>query len=661
MISDIISLPYKLKGNRENQVMIQKISILALTIIIAFSILPACSDVTNAPSHPALNGEAAIPAPGTHQLAGLWDVEVIPDGAGSAEVIFKPLRSSQVHLNVVGIMESGGGPAVGIIPPVTLADGILDVNIQLTHPFPDLDKFTGFDVRGILIGHGSIGGFSESMFYAGVNDMDLLNADGHTRLWNPTEYTGSGYIDGALGKPDSIANFTANLNGYKYFADDLTSDMPLGIMLTANRGAFTAGSSNVRHYRIRLGNQGLTFQYAVDANWWTPTEPIEVPGSFDVERANCPEPYHIDLFMSPGIHGDGGSSEMMVNIFDWQKDVEAVYVEAPLLTEDIIELGDPVDNGNFVTYSGTLTNTLLPLSEEVDVLVYARGTDPVSSTVYTDYHLYRLPVPRVPETGVTITIQDDMAYKTIGVEYEYGGRNYDYSNSDPAPVDYNDTSGPWFFASIPNEISATREAIDTGDPEVADFAGDFSSAVTHFFRTQGMIGGDTNELYQAEMHNESTNRLSLYGVYSNEELIEGVQALPLDPPINFQYPMDTSTHYLVEKTYVIIPILLNFTVSFEVWGLGEGVAFVPVDPGLYGWGWDTQAALLTRTVAYFETGGVMGMGPLGKALMYEWIADDGTFFGSVTSGNPEGVDPNFDDGTYEITGAAGATALRSIL
>lgn len=633
--------------------MIRKLIQIALILIPAIFLAVSCAGGDRAPVEPAVNSFDQDHS--SRQLWGIWDVEVIPDGSGSAEVIFEPARQSQVHMNVVGLVESGGGAAVGVEPPVVVEDSILDVDIRLTHPF-DIDRFTGFDVRGILIGHGSYGGFSESLFYAGPNDMELMNADGHTSLWNPTDYKGSGYRDGKLGTPDAIANFTATLNGYKYFSDDLTPNMSVSDMLTTKRGAFGAGMSNVRHYTIRLGDKGLSFQYAIDANWWKPTEPVEIPDSFDVERANCPEPYHLDLWVGPGITRDGGSADFHLDVYDWQKDVTTVFLEAPLLTDDVMTLEDPEDFGDYVRFTGTLSNDNLPDFEQAEILVYARGVDPVSSTTYTDYHLYHLPLAAIPDGGVVITVQDDMSYKTIGNSYEYGGSSYDYSVGNAPPVDYEDHDGVWDFTGIPNDESGIREVLDKTDPEVAPFAGDFSPHVTHFFKTQWLIEDQTRDLYQAESHNEDARILRLWGIYEEQDL-EG--SVPFDPPIDFEYPMDIDTHYSVDREYTVIPILLTLKISYETWGIGEGVAFVPVEPGVNGWGWDTQASLETRTVLSMETGGVLGEGPLGTALIYEWIADDGTVYGTITSGNAPDEDPNFDEETYEITGSVSALALRS--
>ena len=592
----------------------------------------------------------------SHYLWGIWDVQVIPDNHGSAQLEFTPLREMGMHLNVVGLLESGGKPAIKLIPPVTLASSILDATVQLTHPYSNL-KFTGFDVRGILIGHGSIGAFTDSMFYAGPDDMELMNADGQTRLWNPTEYTGKGYVDGKLGTPDVIANFTATLNGYKYFADGLTSDMPVAQMLKDKRGAFTAGSSNSRHYTIRLGNKGLEFQYAIDANWAKPTDPVQVPGSFDVTKANCPEPYHIDGTVGPGIWGGGGTANVTMDVYDWQKDVNKAYVEAPVLTDGAIQLSGPQDMGDFVRFTGELTNQKLPDGNTADVLFYARGTDSVSETVYTDYHLYHLPIVHMPTGGVSITIQDDAAYKTLGVKYNYGASDYDWANSNPAPVDYNSATGPWDFTTIPNDAQGTREAYAKDDPAVSSFSGSFNSAVTQIFATEWIINGTKDPVYQAEQEDIANNRVRLWGI-DEQQYLKG--AVPMSPPLDFPYPMDTSTHFHLNHKYTVIPIVLTFTLDFETWGIGQGVTFYPVSPGVNGWGWEAKPALLTRTVVAASTGGAAGQGALGKALLYEWIADDGTELGTVGSGNDTTNPPNFDETTFQITGTGSGTVLRSI-
>ncbi len=635
--------------------MIKRILYALLISVITAGFTIACATDTLDPVIPELESDG-LRANTTRQLWGFWNVEVIPDGTGSAELVITPLRSSQLHLNVVGLLENSGNPALAIDPPVTLVGGILDVDIRLIHTY-DLMNLCGFDVRGILIGHGPYGGFSQSLYFAGPDDIQLLNADGHTTLWNPTDYAGSGYIDGKLGQPDAVQDFTATLNGYKYFAQGLLQDMSVADMPKEDRGVFLASSFNSRHYKIRLGDKGLTFQYAIDANWWPPTQPVVVPDSYDVERANCPEPYHMSTYIGPGIAGIGGSAEVVVDVFDWQKDCNQVTLEAPVLINSPLIMIDPVDMGDFVRFTTVLSNENIPETDFANILIHANGIDPESGTTYFDYRLFRLPLPRVPVDGIVITLSDDMAYKTIGVEYNYAGAPYDYSTGGGAPVDYNDTNGPWDFTAIPEIDPGFRTALAPDDPEVAAFVGDFSPSVTQFWKTQALLDDNPQLIYQAEVHNSSQNKLQQWGIF--EEYMMG-GSVPFDPPIEIPYPLVSTTHYSDSETYTVIPDLLTFTASFERWGMGEGIAFLPADPGVYGWGWDFQACLETRSVASIETGGSMGVGLMGTILIYEWIGDDGTTVGTILSANDPASDPNFDDSTYEIIKAARSQVLLSI-
>lgn len=632
----------------------RKLVLILISVFLAVYSL-SCSTHQQSPVEPQLTASTDASDP-SRILFGLWDVDVIPDNSGSAQLIFTPLRSTALHMNVVKLMENSLPGAVGV-SNITLQNGVLGVDVSFTHPFPS-DTYSGFDVRGILIGHGSVTDFDENLKYAGKNDLRLLNPDGHTRLWNPVEYLGSGYKDGKLGTPNSVANFTATLNGYKYFADDLGPNDDVTELNTSLRGAFTGGTKNTRRYMIKLGSLGLKFQYAVDANWWPPTEPAVVPGSFDVNRANCPEPYYLDVWIGPGIWHGGGSADFTLDVYDWQGDITEAFVDASPFQTGAVTLTNPVAIDNYFRFTGTITNENLPDVDFGDILFYAAGTDPDSLKQYKTYKLVSIPTGRVPDGGVIITIQDDIAFKTIGTEYLYESAGYDWSTGNPAPIPYLATSGLWDFTAIPNENQGFRAALSPDDPEVVTFVNDFSSYVTHFWRTSMSLGADPTIVYQAESHNAGSNLQMLWGLYEAQTL-EG--SIAFNPPINFQYPMINTTHYKVVKTVILIPILLNMTLNYEMWGVGQGTAIIDIEPGYNGWGWDCVPVLKTRTVLSVSTGGTLGEGLLGTALMYDWIADDGKNVGSVVSGNNPGSDPNFNESTYEIIAVGGANTLREIL
>ncbi len=119
--------------------------------------------------------------------------------------------------------------------PPDFHDGLIEVDIGLTHPNDDA-IFTGFDVCGTIISQGSIEASGDSsVLIPGPDDLHLLNPDGYTRWFNPTEFPYdaehkmTGYVDGVMGTPDSSADYSATVNAYKYFADgDLDFDEAFG-------------------------------------------------------------------------------------------------------------------------------------------------------------------------------------------------------------------------------------------------------------------------------------------------------------------------------------------------------------------------------------------------------------------------------------------------
>ena len=171
-------------------------------------------------------------------------------------------------------------------------------------------------------------GTHPAIIYAGKTETYLLNADGLTRWWNPTEFPYNpatpvdGYIDGALGTPDAVADYSSTINGYKYFADGLGPNDNLTVLDPVARGVFSAGTKNIRHYSIHLGG-GLIFNYAVDACWVPPIgpPPITVPDDFP-PTANKPEAWRIDLTSTNTLFYDnfsgigGGNLHLKIDVYD---------------------------------------------------------------------------------------------------------------------------------------------------------------------------------------------------------------------------------------------------------------------------------------------------------------------------------------------------------
>ncbi len=266
-----------------------------------------------------------IDAQSAHVCWGLW--QFIADPASqSLEAV--TLHSGQGHLNVIVFLEPP--PLIYLtLESVQFVPGGVIADIGLRHPFLALDEFTGFDVSGILISNGSYSDYSDgSIVHAGPGDTYLVNADGYTRWWNPSEFPHnssapiSGYNDGLLGAPDSYADYNSTINGYKYYTESLAVDDPIGDADATSRGIFRAGQKNVRRFNISLGD-ALIFNYAVDACWVPPTgaPPYDVPGDFPPE-ANRSEPWRITVaeientLWYNGTSG-GGNLALEVHVWDW--------------------------------------------------------------------------------------------------------------------------------------------------------------------------------------------------------------------------------------------------------------------------------------------------------------------------------------------------------
>lgn len=382
-----------------------------------------CSSAFSEPVTPVEQAGRDASLTSSHQLWGLWRMIVNPD-EGTIDVI--PLRGAEMHVNVLPFLEP---PA---LVNLTLESLFIDIgnnsiaaDVGLRHPFLGLNEFTGFDVCGILISNGSVGGFSDpDLLLPGPADFRLLNPDGHTRWWNPAEFpinTGTmfGYNDGFLGAPDSYANYSATLNGYKYFCDDLTNpDDPLSAVDPMGRGVFSAGQKNVRQYLIDMGDTGLIFNYAVDASWKFPDgdPPYDIPDSFPPE-ANRPEAWDISYTVVENtLFNDGaeygGDLSLDIHVYDWYNaDLNTVSVESPgnfVITESSTATGG---GPGYSTYTIEITDAT-PVPDEIQMLCsvgceYTGYGGILVDEVIKNYSIFTIPVTDeqvggIPEDPVVV-------------------------------------------------------------------------------------------------------------------------------------------------------------------------------------------------------------------------------------------------------------------
>lgn len=351
-----------------------------------------------------------------------------------------PNRISQAHINATQPLNNSLGLSVHIDPSSNFQQGYVVVNVGITHPFPNNPNLTGFDTRGILLTTGSLE--ANGLKLAGPGDPDLLNADGWTRWWNPSEFTTPGlfgYTPGNLHIYPPGVSLDANINPYKIFADgllestspDLLAVLPLTD--TNGRAIFRAGSTNHRFYTIQFpvnGTPKIYFDYAIDASWSQPAvkPPVNLPGDFPI-YANMPEAF----LMKPsvisntlqGIPGGGGTGAgelvLKVEIFDWQAwanfkytdQVPYVNLYSPYIDFDNPSLSKELTSNSIkitATAQGTTHNAgKIPVLIEVPALdaSYKQGPQAAPDGNVAAYYLLDINVASLDCTADENVICDD--------------------------------------------------------------------------------------------------------------------------------------------------------------------------------------------------------------------------------------------------------------
>ena len=342
------------------------------TIWAAVLLLASCSSggADLIATTPCVSNHPLSAGGGIALLWGLWDVSLDP---GSMSAVVVPIRSVEFTCNVTRFLQppisSTNLMTVNIDPSSDFSKGYVAADIRLTHPFPGMDLYTGFDVRGVVVGDGSISGIEDpTVLYAGQNDLRLLNADGLTRWFNPTEFTTYGKLFGfTLGSRGTPSyDFTATLNGYRYFCDKLdeyesASEFFADPACPNPRGYFHSGSSLIRRYEIQFpvesGIPKFSFQYAVVASWEPPAvnPPGNIPGDFSVS-ANCAEAYAISSADSSNMYyvnedQKGGNLRLAVQVFDRQGSTNASGV-AGEIKAIVLETPNGLIPGNEVSFAG---------------------------------------------------------------------------------------------------------------------------------------------------------------------------------------------------------------------------------------------------------------------------------------------------------------------
>jgi len=360
-------------------------------------------------------------ASGMHLLWGFYEITIDPE---TLESTVTPLRSADFNANVTLFMQPPQSPTNRISVYIDIGDseidtGLFAVDISLHHPFPGLSQYSGFDVRGIFMADGSVSSSHyNGLDYAGNDEAFLLNPDGWTRWWNPSEFTTFntvlGYTTGVLSSPGYSAS--ATLNPYKYFTDGLGPEDDLFIE-PDTRGFFsTVPGTNQRRYLIQFamdsGSTVVKFNYAVDASWAEPEGSSPYEADDFPPEANCQEAYMIEVadaestawFVSDT--ENGGDLLLDITVYDWQGaqnpdgvpgEVAAIWVESEMLFDDPVNVlpsatvapAGPTSSTwsveiNDVTPSGLTGQTLLIGVESVDPPDYEPNIEDIAGFDYPE-------------------------------------------------------------------------------------------------------------------------------------------------------------------------------------------------------------------------------------------------------------------------------------
>ncbi len=286
-------------------------------MMLVFLVIAACtgcagSDQPVSPQTAAVQTSLYSEPITNHQFWGYWE-GYIPETHDSIELV--PVRGAGIHLNTRRMMEDTVCTDCIAVTNVEVdpSGQILRADIQLTHPYPGVDKFTGFDVRAVVISDGSMyfPGLDAMVPHVSTGDFTLINPDGYTRLWNTIEFPpGSGplpILEYSEGKFATPGDFTGTVNPYiKYSMDP--------------RDHFPAGGSIIKTMEFNLVPGSIKFGYAIDASWASPlADPVTNIWTDFPPSANALEPGVLSYIQTDKLTSQvGDTGHLNVQLVDRQ-------------------------------------------------------------------------------------------------------------------------------------------------------------------------------------------------------------------------------------------------------------------------------------------------------------------------------------------------------
>jgi hypothetical protein len=287
-----------------------------------------------------------------NSLLGYYDIYFDPQD-GSFEAVEN--RSAEFTLNVVPFLNKMTSPTNGITFSSILIHSDdpsfigVDVEFQIYHPFPGIDQYNAYDLRGVVIGNGhSVMEYENLTSATHGTDLWMKNPDGYTRWFNPTEFTTQLIFGYAPGGYQNLAG-DALLNPYKYYSAQMDPDENAWDYLTGpnnHDGLFQSGGGRMMELEFPLppDGVGIMFGYAAIVAWEEqgptgPYTPVHVPEALACNATQTPDVWYNST------DGSGGDLILDIDLFAWDEQPSIVKIESSVL--------DGIKEFDFDTYAGT--------------------------------------------------------------------------------------------------------------------------------------------------------------------------------------------------------------------------------------------------------------------------------------------------------------------
>jgi len=361
-------------------------------------------------------------------VIGMWTVYVADDHS-SIDVV--PFRITGFHLNATKMLENGlctDCLKIGNIQPPS--PGELTCDLTIRHPLDEeFLNFTGFDPRAVLI-TGSDYTFPVSGSTVSLDGTSprLLNSDGYTSLYNPTEYPESGPGSPLLkyyqGKFAIGSGFTATLNPFIAFSKDQPRRM------------FLTGSEQTETVHLAVPDGSFQFGYAIDVSWIVVASPVTDPEIDFPLEANSVEAYEFSVEITEVLtNWPGDSVDLLTGVYDHQgfDTISSVTVEAPDFFDGVVEAEYSGQTGpDSWLFVASIQNQYGSGPGEYPVLVRAVDaySDPNLGQIDGTY-LYFVPVIQHDKEPPVAIAQVDLTYGDIGDIFHFSDNgSYDPDGGD---------------------------------------------------------------------------------------------------------------------------------------------------------------------------------------------------------------------------------------